>query len=107
MLDETNKLVQLFRTVRETNKNNQIPSLKLRLLGRRQEDSTHYDLPTSTDISALIVGDIGEYENGRDIIIYDWTEQLQIISKLHPSYMALQYQLLFSYKEDEYRIDIS
>ena len=71
MLDETNRLIQLFRTVREIYKNNPIPSMKSRLLGRRQEESVQYDLPTSTDTYALIVGDIGEYENGRDIIIHN------------------------------------
>ena len=106
MLDETNKLVQLFRSVRDVYKNNEIPSMKLRLIGRRQGDSTQYDLPSSSDIGGLIVGDFGLYDNGRDIIIHSQTGELQRINKLHPSYMALQYPLLFPYGEDGYRIDI-
>ena len=35
MLDETNRLVQLFRIVRDTYENNQIRSMKVRLIGRR------------------------------------------------------------------------
>ena len=58
-------------------------------------------------MGALIVGDIGQYEDGRAIIIHNQTGKLQRINKLHLSYMALQYPLLFSYGEDEYRIDIS
>ena len=45
-------------------------------MGRRYTDSKQYDLPTSDDISDLIVGDIGEYESGRGIII-------EIEQKLH------------------------
>ena len=62
-------------------------------------------MPTSTGIGALIVGDIGEYEYGRDIVIENKTNLLQTITKLHHSYMSLQYPLLFPYGEDDYRID--
>ena len=106
MLDETNKLVQLFKIVRDTYKNNQILSMKLRLIGRRQGDITQYDLPTSTDIGGLIVGDFGMYEKSKYIIIHNQTGELQKIYKLHPSYMVLQYPLLFLYGEYGYRIDI-
>ena len=80
--------------------------MKLKLIGRRSTDSNQYDLPTSTDIGALIVEDIGEYEFGRDIIIENRSKTLQRITKLHPSYMSLQYPLLFPYGEDGYRIDL-
>ena len=63
--------------------------MKLRLIKRRQGDSTQYDLPASTDIGGLIVGDFGLYEKGRDIIIHSQSGDLQWINKLHPSYMAL------------------
>ena len=35
MLDETNVLVKLFRTIRDRYKETEIPSVKLRLIGRR------------------------------------------------------------------------
>ena len=63
-------------------------------------------MPTSIEIGGLIVGDIGEYELGRDIVIENRTKTLQRITKLHPSYMSLQYPLLFPYGEDAYRIDL-
>ena len=80
--------------------------MKLKLIGRRNIDSNQYDLPTSNDIAALIVGDIGEYEQGRDIIIQDIADTLQRITKLHPCYMALQYPLLFPYGEDGYTTNL-
>ena len=98
MLDQTNKLVKLFQIVKTT--------LKLRLMGQWQTDTKQYDLPTSNDIGALIVGDIGEYELGRDTLIENKTKVLQRISKLHPSYMSLQYPLLFPYGEDGYKVDL-
>ena len=76
MLDETNALVKLFRTIRDRYKETQIPSMKLRPIGRRISDSNQYDLPTSNDIGGLIVGDIGEYEKGRDIIVENKSNNL-------------------------------
>ena len=107
MLDEINVLVKHFRTIRDIYKNINIPSIKLRLIGRRNFNSSQYDLPISNDIGGLIVGDIGEYENGRDIIVENKSNNLQRITKLHLSYMSLQYPLLFPYKEDGYRIDLN
>ena len=106
MLDNTNVLVKMFRMIRDRYKEYNIPSMKLRLISRINNDSSQYELPTSNDIAGLIVGDIGEYEQGRDIIIQDKTDTLQRITKLHPSYMTLQYPLLFPYGEDGFRIDL-
>ena len=62
ILDETNALVKLFRTIRDRYKETEIHSIRLRLIGRRNSDNSQYDLPNSNDIGGLIVGDIGEYE---------------------------------------------
>ena len=106
MLDKTNKLVKIFRMVEEKFRLSEIWSRKLTLIGWRSTDSNQYDFSTSTDIGALIVGDIGEYESSRDIVITNRTKALQRITKLHLSYMSLQYPLLFSYGEYGYRIDL-
>ena len=88
-LDNTNKLVKFFRMIRDIYKEQEILSMKLRLINWRYTDSNQYELPISSDICGLIVRDIGEYEEGRYIIIQDRTNNLQRITKLHPSYMAL------------------
>ena len=55
------------------------------------------NLPTCFVIAAIIVGDIG-VENAYCDIIVDYKESgLQWINELHPSYMSLQYPLLFPY----------
>jgi hypothetical protein len=56
--------------------------------------------------AAIIVGDIG-VENAYHDVIVDYKEGgLQRINKLHPSYMPLQYSLLFPYREDGFRLYI-
>ena len=65
------------------------PSIKLRLIRRRNSDSSQYDLSTSNNIGGLIVGDICEYEKARDIIVERQSNNLQKITKLHPSCKSL------------------
>ncbi|XP_076931739.1 uncharacterized protein LOC143596995 [Bidens hawaiensis] len=80
--------------------------LKLRIIGNRQKDGRTYNLPTASEVAALIVGDIHEQLDTRDIVIKTQDGNLIPISELHPSYLPLQYPLLHVYGEDGYRIDI-
>ncbi|GJR23564.1 ATP-dependent DNA helicase PIF1 [Tanacetum coccineum] len=50
--------------------------------------------------AALIVNDFGDGLPTRDIIVSSKDNGPKRMSKLHPSYMALQYPLLFPYGED-------
>uniref|UniRef100_A0A6N2KN71 Uncharacterized protein n=1 Tax=Salix viminalis TaxID=40686 RepID=A0A6N2KN71_SALVM len=59
MLDDINQLV----------KDDCQSNYKLRLIGTRDNDSKQYDDPSSNDIGGLIVGDIGNFNFERDIII--------------------------------------
>jgi hypothetical protein len=106
MLDSSNALVKLFRQVRHRLNNDEFPNFKLRLIGKRDGDSKQYDDPSSNDVCGLIVGDIGESQTDRDIIIEGYSRNLRRISKLHPKFMSLQYPLLFPYGEDGYHTDI-
>ena len=106
MLDQTNELVKLFRIARDKVKSDFIDCFRLRLFGKRNTQDRQYDLPTSSHIGSLIVGDIGDFKSERDIIIELRNGILQRITKLNPKYMALQYPLLFPYGEDGYRPDI-
>ena len=107
MLDETNVLVKIFETIRVRFTEIKIPCIKLRLIGRWNLDTNQYDLLISNDIGWLIVRDVGEYEKGRDIIVESKSNSLQRITKLHSTYMSLQCPLLFSFGEDEYKIDLN
>jgi len=106
MLDESNVLVKNFRMARDRFSDGNTHHLRLRLIGSRSTDGRVQNLPTCSEIAAIVVGDIGLDNTHRDIIV-DYKEGgLQRINELHPSYMALQYPLLFPYGEDGYRLGI-
>ncbi|XP_020985850.2 uncharacterized protein LOC110274852 [Arachis duranensis] len=107
MLDEHNVLVKAFRMVRESMRVDSRNSVKLRLLGKRGKDGRRYNLPSTNEIAALIVGDFDIDKNDRDIVIETQTGKLQRINQLNPAYLGLQYPLLFPYGEDGFKEDIS
>nr|GEW26432.1 helicase-like protein [Tanacetum cinerariifolium] len=91
MLDTNNPLVAEFqmageRFVSKKNQNN----VRLRLIGTRERDGRKYNLPTASEVAALIVGDFDSMKHKRDIILEEQGGDLQRISELHPSYLALQ-----------------
>ena len=106
MLDSSNELVKLFRQVRHRLDGDGFIDFKLRLIGKRDGESKQYDDPSSNDVCGLIVGDIGESQTDRDIIVECYSKNLHRISKLHPKFMSLQYPLLFPYGEDGYHTEI-
>ncbi|XP_040368295.1 uncharacterized protein LOC112192958 isoform X3 [Rosa chinensis] len=103
MFDEINELVKQFRTIRDKFENQCLPLFTVNVLDCLRTDSKQYERPTSEEISGLIVGDIGEHNSERDIIIESNNRQLQRVSKIHPKYMSLQYPILFPYGEDGYK----
>ncbi|GJZ41767.1 ATP-dependent DNA helicase PIF1-like protein, partial [Tanacetum coccineum] len=64
------------------------------------ERTDKYNAPTVSEVAALIVNDFGDGIPVRDIVVNKNNVSPQCISELHPSYMALQYPLLFPYGED-------
>lgn len=107
MLDDHNVLAKSFRMARDKIVDDGHLDVKLKLIGRRCGDGRRYNLSSVSEVAALIVGDLDESLGNRDIIIESQTGQLQRINELHPSYLPLQYPLLFPYGEDGYREDIS
>lgn len=105
MLDQCNSHAKSFRMARERLKNGDVTHLKLKLISDRATDGRVYNIPTVSEVTALIVGDVDDVSN-RDIVMETQTGQLKRIDELHPSYLAYQYPLLFPYAEDGYRIGI-
>nr|KAJ0205016.1 hypothetical protein LSAT_V11C500241990 [Lactuca sativa] len=95
-----------FRMVRDTFQKNPEVDMKLRLIGRRDQDGRTYNLPTASEVATLIIGDISDSIEKRDIVVQTKNGSLQRISELHPSYLLLQYPLLFPYGDDGYSVDI-
>nr|XP_029145189.1 uncharacterized protein LOC112717234 [Arachis hypogaea] len=106
MLDQHNVLVKAFRNVKQSIAAEPTSKVKLRLLGKRGKDGRRYNLPSTNEVAALIVGDFDINRTDRDIIVETQTGRLQRINQLNPSYLGLQYPLLFPYGEDGYKEDI-
>nr|GFC62039.1 PIF1 DNA helicase/replication protein A1-like protein [Tanacetum cinerariifolium] len=71
ILDENNELVKSYRMVRDCyrSQENQLDNVKLKLVRRRTSDGRTYNLPTASEIAVLIVGDIEQALDERDIVV--------------------------------------
>ena len=107
MLDNCNELVKAFRMARDRFTESEMRNVKIRLIGTRNPNGRQYNLPTSSEVAAVIVGDFNVESSNRDIIVENKSSGLQRISELHPSFMSLQYPLLFPYGEDGFMKNIS
>ena len=105
-LDLNNPFVKQFRHAAHMVSSQDKSEIKMVLLANRQRDGRMYNLPTASEVAALIVGDIDEAFSVRDIVIEKDPGDLQHINELHPAYLPLQYPLLFPYGEDGYRDNI-
>ena len=98
MLDEHNRLVRIFRTARDMLQAGDVPEFKIRLFaiaGARQ-----YELPSGDSIGAIVYEGGPDTGTEYDIIIHRRAGDPERASKLHLSYMALQFPLLFIFGED-------
>ena len=107
MIGEENALVKSFRMARDFIASNPKQHISLRLFRDRPKDPRVYNIPTIDEVAGLIIGDFDSSERGRDIIISDRAGSLQRIHETHPSFLPLQYPILFPYGEDGYKEDIS
>ncbi|XP_035835299.1 uncharacterized protein LOC110888420 [Helianthus annuus] len=106
MLDLENPFVKIYRMAKNCFQEDPHVNLKLQLIGKRDKDGRTYNIPSCSEVAALIVGDITDCVDRRDIIVHTQTGNLIRISELHPSYLPLQYPLLFPFGDDGYRVDI-
>ncbi|XP_019193106.1 PREDICTED: uncharacterized protein LOC109187373 [Ipomoea nil] len=105
-LDENNVLVKSFRMAREVILANPRVDVRMKLIGKRTQDARTYNLPTVSEVAAVIVGDLDPTLGERDILIETRSGVLKRINELNPAYLPLQYPILFPYGEDGYREDI-
>ncbi|XP_020266260.1 uncharacterized protein LOC109841725 [Asparagus officinalis] len=98
---------EFFRMVRDRVKENELLAVQLIIKSSCNGDGRLQNMPIVSEIAGLIVGNIDETIAVRDIVVYDRKMGLSRISDLHPSFMAMQYPLLFPYGEDGFRLGIS
>ncbi|KAG8375109.1 hypothetical protein BUALT_Bualt10G0066100 [Buddleja alternifolia] len=106
MLDEYNPLAKAFRMARDRFQDSDYTPVSIRLIGQRNHDGRQYKLPTASEVAALIVGDGRQSMGNRDKIVETQTNRQRRINELHPSFMAMQYPILFPYAEDGFRTNI-
>ncbi|XP_061372561.1 uncharacterized protein LOC133315030 [Gastrolobium bilobum] len=105
-LDKHNSIAQSFRYARDRYREDDFSGVKLRLIRKRGSDGRVYNLPSASEVAALIVGDIDNVLADRDIVVEKQDRVLQRIDVKHSLYLGLQYPLLFPYGEDGYRDDV-
>ncbi|CAN6996364.1 unnamed protein product, partial [Brassica rapa subsp. trilocularis] len=104
MLRECNVHVKTFRNAMDRfNNDEETEEVSLVLIHSRLKDGRVYNLPTSSEVAALVVGDFQQNMDKRDIILEKTSGKLKRISELHPCYLPLQYPLIFPYGEDGFR----
>ncbi|GKB91148.1 hypothetical protein Tco_0963420 [Tanacetum coccineum] len=99
MLNQSSSVANEFWMARIWSHTHRSNNVQLKLLGERTK-AMQYNKPTVAEVAALITNDFGDGVPTRDIIVDKKDSGPKRISKLHPSYMALQYPLLFPYGED-------
>lgn len=105
ILDANNPLVKEFRMIGDRIGDNW-GNVKLRLVEKREKDGRRYNLPTASEVAAIVVGDLDDSGRKRDIILQTTEGAYDRINELHPLYLPLQYPLLFPYADDGYRSNI-
>ncbi len=108
MMYNINPYVKVFKMAGDMMATEGAPmDLKLRLIAFRTKDAHRYNVPTTDEVVALMVGDDFEVVDKRDVVIVQQADPCQRISELHVGYMALHYPLLFPYGEDGWHPNIS
>ncbi|KAL6569855.1 hypothetical protein OROMI_014369 [Orobanche minor] len=106
MIDENSPYAKIYRMAADHISRYSSVDVKLRLIGSRSKDGRAYNIPTAPEVAALIVGDIESMPDKRDVIVEKNSGELQRIDEFHPSYLPLQYPLIFIYGEDGFYLDI-
>ncbi|KAF8105368.1 hypothetical protein N665_0158s0050 [Sinapis alba] len=107
VLNAVNPYVKEFRSVRDRFKEYPEKTFQMRIVSDRVKDGRTYNVPTVSEIAALIPGDFNLDMNKRDIVLQEHSGKLIRISEIHAAYLALQYPLIFIYGEDGYRLGIN
>ncbi|KAI9091045.1 hypothetical protein K1719_028315 [Acacia pycnantha] len=104
-LDKHNSIVKNYRKAGDIIKDNVVSDISIRLIRISNSSmlSRQYNMPTTYELAALIVGNFDKSYTKRDIIVKRQSGNLQRIDdQLHMSYLPLQYPLLFPYGDNGY-----
>ncbi|GJY13681.1 DNA helicase [Tanacetum coccineum] len=102
--NEHNELVKLFRRASDKCSEMDVPEFRIRLYsvtGVKQ-----YELPSSGTLGAIVFESGPKSQMDHDVIIELKDGIPHRINKLHPSYMSLQFPLLFIYGQPGYHVNM-
>nr|GEV86403.1 ATP-dependent DNA helicase PIF1-like [Tanacetum cinerariifolium] len=105
MLNQSSFVAKAFRMAINWSHTHGSNNVHLKLLGERMK-ARQYNKPMVAEVAALITNYFGDGVPTRDIIVDKKDSGPKRISELHPSYMTLQYPLLFPYGEDGFHVKI-
>ena len=81
MLDKYNVHAKSFRMARDKYAEQPCHDLKLKLIADRQKDGRIYNIPTVSEVAALIVGDV-DTASPRDIIMESHAAVMNLLSNI-------------------------
>ncbi|CAI9269479.1 unnamed protein product [Lactuca saligna] len=96
-LGANNEYVKTFKTAKVMAEENNLQNYSARLFNNVVD--RRYELPSPGSLGCIVSGD-DTTSITYDIVVFSHSGRPQRISKLHPSYMPLQYPLLFPYGEE-------
>ncbi|KAK1358229.1 hypothetical protein POM88_051485 [Heracleum sosnowskyi] len=103
MLDQTNELVQKFRTARDRFESDHLVDLNVELKVCRSESGRVNHISPSDEVAGIMVNSTDNLGPNRDIIVQKKVGGgFKRVSYIHPKLMALQYPILFPNGEDGY-----
>jgi hypothetical protein len=83
MMYNINPYVEVFKMARDMMATEGLPmDLKLRLIASRTKDVHQYNVPTTNEVAALMVGDGSEAVDKREVVLAQQAGPFQRISKL-------------------------
>nr|GEY79571.1 helitron helicase-like domain-containing protein [Tanacetum cinerariifolium] len=103
-LDAYNELVQLFRTSRDKCGELDIPKFKIHLYN--PQCAHGYEFPTSNTLGAMVFESGITSNTDFDVIIQHKDDPTHRVNKLHPSYLSLQFPILFIYGQSGYHTNL-
>ncbi|KAI9074208.1 hypothetical protein K1719_043832 [Acacia pycnantha] len=102
--NEVSNRISTVRSAAEIIKHDVVHDVNIRLIrnGNSSGLDKKYNVPTTSELAALIVGDFDNSYTNRDIIVKRQCGALQRIDELHMAYLPLQYPLFFHYGDNGY-----
>nr|KAJ0227845.1 hypothetical protein LSAT_V11C100017920 [Lactuca sativa] len=96
-LGANNEYVKTFKTAKVMAEENNLQFYRVRLFNNVVD--RRYELPSPGSLGCIVSGD-DTTSTTYNIVIFSHSGRPQRITKLHPTYMPLQYPLLFSYGKE-------